>query len=315
MKKNRNYKTAKIAENKEMKMILIDCKKISENKIESIKNEIAEIESKTGLKPCLATILVGENPASAAYINAKIKKCAQAGIQSLHYKLAEDAKKEEIVSLIETLNASNEIDAVLLQLPLPKKEFEEDCINAINPLKDADGLCPYNAGLLSLAKNYKNLLDKNIPIPCTPLGIIHILKESGAEISGKNAVIIGRSNLVGKPLALLLLLNDASVICVHSKTKNLKEICKSADILIAAIGRPNFINKDYIKDGSIVIDVGINRIDGKITGDIDFEDMKNLDIKLTPVPGGVGVMTTTMLLENTLRLFKQNRLNKKSAGG
>jgi methylenetetrahydrofolate dehydrogenase (NADP+)/methenyltetrahydrofolate cyclohydrolase len=167
---------------------------------------------------------------------------------------------------------------------------------------------------LTLSKTYKEILDKDIPIPCTPFGIIHIVKESGIEISGKTAVIIGRSNLVGKPLASLLLSNDASVICVHSKTKNLKEICKSADILIAAIGSTTFTHTDYIRGGAVVIDVGINRIDGKITGDIDFESVKDLDITLTPVPGGVGIMTTTMLLENTLKLFIQNRLNKKEAG-
>jgi methylenetetrahydrofolate dehydrogenase (NADP+)/methenyltetrahydrofolate cyclohydrolase len=288
-------------------MVLIDCKKIAADKVNEIKEKVEKLNIKTKLNPCLATILVGENPASQTYINSKIKNCASVGIKSIHHKLSANADKAEIINLINNLNENPEVDAILLQLPLPKKEFEQDCLNAISPFKDADGLHPYNVGKLTLLKSESSLANNNMLIPCTPLGILNILQTNNINISGKNAVIIGRSNLVGKPLASLLLANDATVTIAHSKTKDLKQICKTADILIAAIGRANFVNSDYIKDGATVIDVGINRVEGKIIGDIDFESVKDLDIKLTPVPGGVGKMTIAMLLENTLNAFVKNK--------
>lgn len=288
-------------------MILIDGKKISDEKRTQTKEKVLKIKEETGKVPGLATILVGEDPASKVYINSKIKACENAGIKSMHYSLPAQSSKEEIIKLIEKLNKDTEIDGILLQLPLPDNSFSQECINAISPLKDVDGLHPFNAGLLNLSKSWKEILEKNILVSCTPLGVIYLLQKSQIEMEGKTAVVIGRSNLVGKPLSMLLLANNATVIMAHSRTKNLKEICKSADIIIAAIGKPKFINKDFIKDGATIIDVGINRVDGKLYGDVDFESVKDMNITITPVPGGVGPMTITMLLENTLKAFK-NRL-------
>jgi len=288
-------------------MILIDGKKISADKRAEIKQRVEEIKKRTGAVPGLATILVGDDPASRVYINSKIKACEAAGIKSFHIGMPADSSKETIISRIKELNDNPETDGILLQLPLPDNSRAQDCINAISPLKDVDGLHPYNAGLLNLSKNWNEIIEKNILVSCTPLGVIHMLQKSGIEMSGKTAVVIGRSNLVGKPLSMLLLANDATVIMAHSKTKNLKDICKTADIVVAAIGRPKFINRDFIKDGATVIDVGINRTSEGLCGDADFESMKDMNIKITPVPGGVGPMTITMLLENTLKAFNNRK--------
>ncbi|MCL2144081.1 MAG: bifunctional methylenetetrahydrofolate dehydrogenase/methenyltetrahydrofolate cyclohydrolase FolD [Endomicrobia bacterium] len=284
-------------------MILIDGKKISEEKRLEIKQKVEKIKLETGKVPGLATILVGEDPASKVYIGSKIKACRDAGIRSFHHSLAADSSKEDIAALIKKLNADPEIDGILLQLPLPDNSFADECVNNIDPAKDVDGLHPYNAGLLNLSKNRNDITEKNILVSCTPSGIIHLLQKSNVQMEGKTAVVIGRSNLVGKPLSMLLLANNATVIMAHSKTKNLKELCKSADIVIAAIGKPKFINKDFIKDGACAIDVGINRTAEGLCGDIDFESVKDMDITITPVPGGVGPMTITMLLDNTLKAF------------
>jgi len=284
-------------------MNIIDGKKISDEKRAEIKERVAEIVKETGKIPGLATILVGEDPASQVYINSKIKACEKAGIKSFHQSLPKTSSKEEIISLIKKLNADENIDGILLQLPLPDNSFAQDCVNAISPLKDIDGLHPFNAGLLNLSKNWKELMDKNVLLSCTPHGVIHLLNVSNIAMSGKTAVVIGRSNLVGKPLSMMLLANDATVIMAHSKTKNLKELCKNADIVVAAIGKAKFINKDFVKDGAAVIDVGINRVDGKLYGDVDFESLRDMNVWVTPVPGGVGPMTITMLMENTLKAF------------
>ncbi|MDR2665997.1 MAG: bifunctional methylenetetrahydrofolate dehydrogenase/methenyltetrahydrofolate cyclohydrolase FolD [Endomicrobium sp.] len=284
-------------------MELIDGKKISNEKREEIREKVEKIKRQTGKAPGLATILVGKNLASQIYIKSKIKACENVGIKSFHYNLYENSSKEEIINLIKKLNENSEIDGILLQLPLPQNKDAQDYINSINPSKDVDGLHPFNAGLLNLLKSWDEIIKKNILVPCTPLGIMHLLSKSSTEVASKTAVIIGRSNLVGKPLSMLLLSKNATVIITHSKTKNLKEICKSADIVIAAIGKPNFINKEFIKNGIALIDVGINRVSDKICGDVNFESVKDMDIKITTVPGGVGPMTITMLLENTLKAF------------
>jgi methylenetetrahydrofolate dehydrogenase (NADP+)/methenyltetrahydrofolate cyclohydrolase len=288
-------------------MNLIDGKKISNNKREEIKARVSNIKRQTGKTPGLATILVGNDPASHIYIRSKIRACENAQIKSFHYNLDANASDVDIINLIKELNSNSEVDGILLQLPLPRNINAQDCINAIGHLKDVDGLHPFNAGLLNLSKNWDEIIKKNILVSCTPLGVIHMLHKSNISIEGKNAVVIGRSNLVGKPLSMLLLANNATVTMAHSKTRNLKDICKNADIIVAAIGSPKFLNKEFIKDGSAVIDVGINRTPDGIIGDVDFDAVKNMNIAITPVPGGVGPMTITMLLENTLKAFNNRK--------
>ncbi|MDR1511654.1 MAG: bifunctional methylenetetrahydrofolate dehydrogenase/methenyltetrahydrofolate cyclohydrolase FolD [Endomicrobium sp.] len=284
-------------------MELINCKKISNEKTEEIKEKIDKIKRHTGKAPGLATILVGKNPASQIYIRSKIKACENVGIKSFHHDLDENSSKKDILNLIKKLNENSEIDGILLQLPLPQNKDAQDCINSISPLKDVDGLHPFNSGLLNLSKSWDEIIKKNILVSCTPFGVMHILCKSSTEIESKTAVVIGRSNLVGKPLSMLLLSKNATVIMAHSKTKNLREICKSADIVVTAIGKPSFINREFIKNGVTLIDVGINRVSDKICGDVDFNSVKDMDVKMTPVPGGVGPMTITILLENTLKAF------------
>ncbi|MDR1087667.1 MAG: bifunctional methylenetetrahydrofolate dehydrogenase/methenyltetrahydrofolate cyclohydrolase FolD [Endomicrobium sp.] len=288
-------------------MKIIDGKKISSDIRLEIKTKVEKIKRTTGKTPGLATILVGQNPASQVYIKSKIKACQDAGIKSFHHNLDEKVSKEDIIALINDLNKNSDVDGILLQLPLANNEFDKDCINAINPLKDVDGLHPFNAGLLNLSKSWNEVIKKNILVSCTPLGVIDLLNKSNISIEGKTAIVIGRSNLVGKPLSILLLANNATVIMAHSKTKNLKELCINADIVVAAIGKPKFVTKDFIKEGTTVIDVGINRTSDGLCGDVDFESIRGMDINITPVPGGVGPMTITMLLENTLKAFK-NRI-------
>jgi methylenetetrahydrofolate dehydrogenase (NADP+)/methenyltetrahydrofolate cyclohydrolase len=290
-------------------MNLIDGKKISYKKRIEIEKRIEKIKQQTSKVPGLATILVGNNPASQVYIKSKIKACQDVGIKSFHHTLHENISIENILSLIKNLNNDQEVDGILLQLPLPNNQDAQDCINAINPLKDVDGLHPFNAGLLNLSKSWDEIIEKNILVSCTPLGVIHMLQMSKISIAGKTAVVIGRSNLVGKPVSMLLLANNATVIMAHSKTNNLKNLCKNADIIVAAIGKPKFVNKDFIKDGAVVIDVGINRTPDGLCGDVDFNSVKDMNINITPVPGGVGPMTITMLLENTLKAFN-NKINR-----
>jgi methylenetetrahydrofolate dehydrogenase (NADP+)/methenyltetrahydrofolate cyclohydrolase len=289
-------------------MNLIDGKKMSYEKRIEIENRIEKIKQQTSKVPGLATILVGSNPASQVYIKSKIKACKDVGIKSFHHTLDENASIENILALIKNLNNDQEVDGILLQLPLPNNQNAQDCINAINPLKDVDGLHPFNAGLVNLLKSWDEIIEKNILVSCTPLGIIHMLQTSKISIAGKTAVVIGRSNLVGKPISMLLLANNATVIMAHSKTNNLKNLCKNADIVVAAIGKSKFVNKDFIKDGAVVIDVGINRTPDGLCGDVDFDSVKDMNIDITPVPGGVGPMTITMLLENTLKAFN-NKIN------
>jgi methylenetetrahydrofolate dehydrogenase (NADP+)/methenyltetrahydrofolate cyclohydrolase len=290
-------------------MKLIDGKKISSQERLRIKEKVDEIKRRTNKTPSLATILVGDDPASHVYIESKIKACQDVGIKSLHRNLDKNSSQKDIINLIKNLNENREVSGILLQLPLPQNKDAQMCINAIDPLKDVDGLHPFNAGLLNLSKSWDEMMGKNILVSCTPLGVIYLLRQSNITIEGKTAIVIGRSNLVGKPLSMLLLLNNATVISAHSKTKNLKEMCKIADIVVAAVGKPKFINREFIKDGAVIIDVGINRTTDGLCGDVDFNALKDMDISISPVPGGVGPMTITMLLENTLKAFNNTRNN------
>ena len=288
-------------------MKIINGKEISQAIRQELKNKVEELSKKTSRVPGLATILVGEDPASKVYVGSKIKACEQVGMKSFHNPLPATATQEEIIDLIKKLNANTEVDGILLQLPLPNGQMPDKCINSISPDKDVDGLHPFNAGMLTLVKSWKEIVDQKLLVSCTPMGVVYLLKYSNIDIQGKNVVVIGRSNLVGKPVSMLMLANNATVTMAHSRTQNLKEITKKADIVIAAIGKAKFVTKDFIKEGATVIDVGINRCeDKKLYGDVDFESVKDMDINITPVPGGVGPMTITMLLHNTILAFERH---------
>ena len=288
-------------------MKIINGKEISQAIRQELKNKVEELSKKASRVPGLATILVGEDPASKVYVGSKIKACEQVGIKSFHNPLPATATQEEIIDLIKKLNANKEVDGILLQLPLPNGQMPDRCINSISPDKDVDGLHPFNAGMLTLVKSWKEIVAQKLLVSCTPMGVVYLLKYSNIDIQGKNVVVLGRSNLVGKPVSMLMLANNATVTMAHSKTENLKEITKKADILIAAIGKAKFVTKDFVKDGATVIDVGINRCeDKKLYGDVDFESVKDMDINITPVPGGVGPMTITMLLHNTILAFERH---------
>lgn len=269
---------------------LIDGKKISAIIKDECKERAAEYK-KQGISICLAVIQVGNDPASSVYVNNKKKACAYVGIDSLSYELPEETTQDELLALIEELNQKKEVNGILVQLPVPKHIDEKTIINAISPKKDVDGFHPQSVGSLCIGQSGF--------ASCTPAGIIELLKRTNVDISGKHCVVIGRSNIVGKPMALLMLRENATVTVTHSKTKNLKEITKQADILIVAIGKPKFIDSSYVKEGAVVIDVGIHRNeDNKLCGDVDFESVKTITSAITPVPGGVGPMTIAMLMKN-----------------
>ncbi len=271
---------------------IIDGKKISEEIKEELKEKVEGLKAQ-GKKVTLAVIQVGDDKASSVYVNNKKKTCAYIGIASLSYELSKEAKEEELLSLIEELNGRKDVNGILVQLPLPPHMDEQKVIRAISPKKDVDGFHPFNVGALSIGQ-------KGF-VSCTPAGIIQLLKRSGIEIEGKECLVIGRSNIVGKPMALLLLRENATVTIAHSKTKNLKEIAKRADILIVAIGKAKMITKDYVKEGAVVIDVGIHRNEqNKLCGDVDYEDVFPICSAITPVPGGVGPMTIGMLMKNCI---------------
>ncbi|MBQ4110370.1 MAG: bifunctional methylenetetrahydrofolate dehydrogenase/methenyltetrahydrofolate cyclohydrolase FolD [Clostridia bacterium] len=275
---------------------IIDGKQVSANIKERIKKEVAEIKSK-GVTPGLAVVIVGDDPASRVYVNSKKKSCEELGMLSREYALSEDTKEEDLVALVEKLNKDDEIHGILVQLPLPKQIDEEKIINAIDPKKDVDAFHPANVGKIMIG-NFDYL-------PCTPAGVMELIKETGIEIEGKECVIIGRSNIVGKPQAMLMLHKNATVTICHSRTKDLKEVVKRADIVVAAVGRPNFVTADMVKEGAVVIDVGINRLENKkLCGDVDFESVSKVASYITPVPGGVGPMTIAMLMQNTLTAAK-----------
>ena len=279
---------------------LIDGKVISAAVKERVKSEVAALNEK-GITTGLAVIIVGEDPASKVYVNNKKKACEALGIISEEYALPENTTQEELLSLIETLNKKESINGILCQLPLPKHLDEEIVINAISCDKDVDAFHPVNVGKI-MQGNYDF-------VPCTPAGIMEMLDYEGIDIAGKTCVVIGRSNIVGKPMSMLLLHKNGTVTICHSRTQNLKEVCKNADILVAAVGRPNFVTADMVKDGAVVIDVGINRVDGKLIGDVNFDEVCEKASYITPVPGGVGPMTIAMLMQNTLTAAKkQNKV-------
>lgn len=272
---------------------IIDGKRISQE----IKDELKERMEKRrerGERRCLAVIQVGKDPASTVYVNNKKKACEYIGVESLSYELPEETTQQELLSIVEELNGRSDVNGILVQLPLPEHIDEEKVLLAIAPEKDVDGFHPVNVGNLSIGRpGY---------VSCTPAGVIELLKRSGIEIEGKECVVLGRSNIVGKPMSMLLLRENGTVTVCHSRTKNLKEITRRADILVAAVGKPGFVDADYVKKGVVVIDVGIHRNEaGKLCGDVDFESVAPLASAITPVPGGVGPMTIAMLMSNCVK--------------
>ena len=271
---------------------IIDGKSISLQIKDELKEKAAALKEQ-GISVTLAVIQVGNNPASTVYVNNKKKGCEYIGIGSLSYELPEETSEEELLSLIRELNERKDVNGILVQLPLPSHIDEDKVIKTIDPKKDVDGFHPQSVGALCIGQPGF--------VSCTPAGIIQLLKRSGIEIAGKECVILGRSNIVGKPMALLMLRENATVTVAHSRTKDIKEVTKRADILIVAIGKPKMITRDYVKDGAVVIDVGINRDENnKLCGDVDFQDVEPVCSSITPVPGGVGPMTIAMLLHNCM---------------
>ena len=279
-------------------MQIIDGKAVSAAVRDRIKTETQNLKN-IGKETGLAVIIVGNDPASKVYVSNKKKGCEQVGINSYEYALPEETTTEELLELIEKLNKDTKVDGILCQLPLPRHIDEKTVINSIAPEKDVDAFHPVNTGHI--------MIGDHSFLPCTPAGIIEMLKYYDIQISGKECVVIGRSNIVGKPMAMLLLQNSGTVTICHSKTENLADVTRRADILVAAVGKANFVTADMVKDGAVVIDVGMNRNEeGKLCGDVDFPNIKDKCSYITPVPGGVGPMTITMLLNNTLTASKNN---------
>ncbi len=272
---------------------IIDGKAISAKVKEEVK---AEVE-RDGLNVGLAVVIVGDDPASRVYVNNKKKACEFCGIKSFEYALPEETTEKDLLDLVDTLNADKNVNGILVQLPLPKHLDEKKVIERISPLKDVDAFHEQNVGKIMIG-NYAFL-------PCTPAGCMELIHSTGTTVAGKECVVIGRSNIVGKPMAMLLLHENGTVTVCHSKTKNLAEVCRRADILVAAVGRPNFVTADMVKDGAVVIDVGINRLDtGKLCGDVKFDEVSEKAGYITPVPGGVGPMTIAMLMKNTVTAWR-----------
>ena len=281
-----------------MSAIFIDGKAFAERLVGSVGVAVEELSNTHSFKPGLAVVLVGENPASEVYVKNKVRQTNNSGMVSIEHRLPVETSEKDLLSLVKNLNEDEKIDGILVQLPLPDHINEDSIINSISPSKDVDGFSIPNVGLLSTSG--KGL------IPCTPLGCLLLLKDQLGDLTGKNAVIIGRSNIVGKPMAQLLIKESCTVTIAHSKTKNLENVCRNADILVAAVGRPHFVKDDWVKDGAVVIDVGINRLPpegdkkGRLVGDVDFENVSKIASAITPVPGGVGPMTIACLLRNTV---------------
>ncbi len=284
--------------------MIIDGKQISQSIKDELKLEVAQLEAQYGRRPRLEVIIVGDNPASRSYVRGKINATEYCGFDGELIELPESVSESDLLAEIARLNQDERVDGILVQLPLPKHIDEQKVIDAISPAKDVDGFHPENVARL--------WLNEPCILPCTPKGIIVLLERAGVELSGKRAVVIGRSNIVGKPVAKLLLDRNCTVTIAHSRTQDLPALCREADIVVAAIGRAKMITADYIKPGAAVIDVGINRTaDGHLVGDVDFEAVKDIAGYITPVPGGVGPMTITMLMRNTIECF-QNRQNRHS---
>ena len=272
---------------------IIDGKVISKLVREEIAAEVVEFKKKYDSAPGLAVIIVGNDPASQVYVRNKKRGCEEVGFYSESYELPAETTQEELIALVERLNNDEKIHGILVQLPLPKHLNETEVLLKIKPEKDVDAFHPYNV--------CKIMIGNHDLLPCTPAGVMVLLEKSGIEVSGKKCVVIGRSNIVGKPMAMLLLHANGTVTICHSRTQNLKEVCREADILVASIGKPEFVKGDMVKEGAVVVDVGINRLEsGKLVGDVDFAEVEPKASYITPVPGGVGPMTITMLLKNTL---------------
>jgi methylenetetrahydrofolate dehydrogenase (NADP+)/methenyltetrahydrofolate cyclohydrolase len=290
---------------------IINGKEIAQHLRESLKKEISELKNKYKLVPGLAVVQVGNVTASSVYVKAKTKSAHEVGIEIIDHHLDESTSQNQLLELIKDLNLQDNVNGILVQLPLPKHIHEQTILDSIDPNKDADGFHPLNVGKLSIASHN----DENLLIPCTPYGCLLMLKSLSIDLTGKNAVVIGRSNIVGKPMAQLLIKESCTVTIAHSKTKNLPALCKQADILVAAIGKPEIVKGDWIKEGAIVIDVGINRIivqtengiKNKLVGDVDFKIAEKIASAITPVPGGVGPMTIACLLRNTTIAFKNSQ--------
>ena len=281
-----------------MAAILLDGKDLAGRRKAQMKTEVDTLNL-AGIQPGLAVVIVGNNPASRSYVTMKERDCTEVGIRSFEYALPEETSEEALLSLIDTLNANPQVHGILVQLPLPRHFDETRVLERISPEKDADAFHPQSAGKL--------LIGNPTFLPCTPAGVMELLKDANIDIAGKNCVVVGRSNIVGKPMALLLLQANGTVTVCHSKTRDLAGVCAQADILVAAIGRAKMIDASYVKDGAVVIDVGINRDEsGKMVGDVDFESVYPKASYITPVPGGVGPMTRAMLLANTLRAARRD---------
>ena len=292
---------------------LINGKEIAQNLRDKLKKEIDNLKSKIGKVPGLAVVQVGNVAASSVYVKAKTKSAKEVGIEVIDHHLDAQTSEEKLLQLVMSLNKQENVNGILVQLPLPDHINEQVILDSIHPDKDADGFHPLNVGKLSIA----NHNDQNLLIPCTPYGCLVMLKSLAINLSGKNAVIIGRSNIVGKPMAQLLLKESCTVTIAHSKTRDLEEVCQNADIVVAAVGRPEMVKGSWIKNGAVVIDVGINRIQvningenkNKLVGDVDFKEVEKHTSAITPVPGGVGPMTIACLLRNTTIAFKNKQKN------
>ena len=290
---------------------IIDGKEISKKLREDLNKEIKDLKNKYNAFPGLAVVQVGNVAASSVYVKAKTKSAKEVGIEVIDHHLEESISQDELLNLIEKLNNQKNVNGILVQLPLPKHMNEQLILDSIHPDKDADGFHPLNVGKLSIASHN----DENLLIPCTPYGCLLMLKGLNIELAGKNAVVVGRSNIVGKPMAQLLIKESCTVTVAHSKTNDLPSVCKNADIIVAAVGRPKMIKGEWIKKGAIVIDVGINRIEieidgekkNKLVGDVDYKEAEKNASAITPVPGGVGPMTIACLLRNTTIAFKNSR--------
>ena len=290
---------------------IINGKEIAQNLRDSLKQEISELKNKFNSVPGLAVVQVGNVAASSVYVKAKTKSANEVGIEVIDHHLNENTTQNQLLELIAKLNNQENVNGILVQLPLPQHIHEQTILDSIHPDKDADGFHPLNVGKLSIASHN----DKNLLIPCTPYGCLLMLKGLGVELSGKNAVIIGRSNIVGKPMAQLLIKESCTVTVAHSRTKDLPDVCKKADILVAAVGKPEMVKGEWVKNGAIVIDVGINRIEvningeikNKLVGDVNYNEAEKTASAITPVPGGVGPMTIACLLRNTTIAFKNSR--------
>lgn len=277
---------------------IINGKEVSASVKAAVAAETAKLRDEKGLKVGLAVVIVGNNPASRVYVNNKKKACEEVGFQSFEYALDENTTEEQLLDLVDVLNRDSRVNGILVQLPLPEHINETAIINAISPEKDVDAFHPMNVG--------KIMIGEYSFLPCTPAGVMELIASTGTEIAGKSCVVIGRSNIVGKPMAMLLLHKSGTVTICHSKTRNLKEVCLGADILVVAVGKANFVTGDMIKEGAVVIDVGMNRLEnGKLCGDVEFESAEKKASYITPVPGGVGPMTISMLMKNTLTAAKQ----------